>query len=180
MRSVVRRAMGPLLRSLALWCCTAVTVSACARPVVTHTAPPVVVLPTVTPVLNVTAEPLAPLPAQPAPPSGTYWVRRLTRGINIASGVGQERAYSGEVACVPATIDRKANEITFTLGSFSFQLHEMGEHWTLGSPTLTHASPAFSLRENTHQEIDRLDESSDEDSPRASRRWPRRSACARG
>ncbi|MDC0745331.1 hypothetical protein [Polyangium mundeleinium] len=122
-------------------------------------------LPTVTPELDVTAEPPAPQPAQatqPAPPRGTYWVRRLTRGINIASGVGQERAYSGEVACVPATIDRKANEITFTLGPFSFPLHEMGEHWTLGSPTLTHASPAFSFRGNTSQEIDRLDESSDE------------------
>ncbi|WP_272459214.1 hypothetical protein [Polyangium jinanense] len=124
-------------------------------------------LPTVTPVLDVTAEPPAPQPAQPAqpappaPPSGTYWVRRLARGINIASGVGQEREYSGEVACVPATIDRKANEITFTLGPFSFELHEMGEQWTLWSPTLTHASPAFSLRGSTHQEIELLDGSSD-------------------
>ncbi|HVK66520.1 MAG TPA: hypothetical protein VM694_18685, partial [Polyangium sp.] len=99
--------------------------------------------------------------AQPAPPRGTYWVRRLNGGFNLASGVGQERTYAGKVVCVPATIDRKANEITFTLGPFSFPLHEMGEHWTLGSPTLTHASPAFSLRGNTQQELDLLDGSSD-------------------
>ncbi|MDI1446668.1 hypothetical protein [Polyangium sp. 6x1] len=117
---------------------------------------------------NVTAEPPDPQPAQPAqpaqpgPPSGNYWVRRLTRGIHVASGVGQERAYSGEVECVPATIDRKVSDkLTFTLGPFSFVLSEWGDHWTLLSPTLTQASPAFSLRGGTQQEIDRLEESSD-------------------